>query len=161
MVIVIMGVSGSGKTTVGSQLARQLGWQFADADDYHSGQNVEKMRAGIPLTDADRRPWLDAMHTLISGWLASHQNAVLACSALRKCYRQILQVDEQVRFVYLQGDRDLLFRRLLERPNHYMKASMLESQINTLEEPADGLVLDANLTPAAIISKIRMAWELT
>ena len=97
MVIVVMGVSGSGKTTVGSQLAQQLGWPFADADDYHSSGNVEKMRSGIPLTDTDRAQWLHTLRSLISGWIAAQQNAVLACSALKQTYREYLRVDEQVR----------------------------------------------------------------
>jgi gluconokinase len=157
LVIVIMGVSGSGKTTVGSLLAGQLGWEFADADDYHSVANIEKMRSGIPLSDADRRPWLGQMRNLIDGWIASGKNAVLACSALREAYRQFLQASDEVRFVYLKGDRNLLSRRLLERPNHYMKEPMLASQISTLEEPVDAVVVDAGETAEDIVAKIRAA----
>lgn len=156
-----MGVSGSGKTTVGSLLASQLGWEFADGDDYHSAANVEKMREEIPLTDADRAPWLEQMRNMISGWIVSGKNGVLACSALREAYRQTLRVDDQVHFVYLKGDRNLLSRRLLERRNHYMKESMLESQISTLEEPVDAVIFDADETPKQIVSRIRAALVLT
>jgi gluconokinase len=161
LVIVIMGVSGSGKTTVGSLLAGQLGWEFADADDYHSAANIEKMRSGIPLSDADRRPWLDQMRTLIDGWIASGENAVLACSALRAAYRQFLRASDEVRFVYLKGDRNLLSRRLMARPNHYMKEPMLASQISTLEEPVDAVVVDAREATEHIVAKIRAALLLS
>lgn len=150
-----MGVSGSGKTTIGSLLARQLGWEFADADTYHSAASVEKMRDGIPLTDADRVPWLDALRDLVARWIAEGKSAVLACSALKETYRESLRVDEQVRFVYLKGNRDLLFHRLRERRDHYMKQQMLASQLRTLEEPANAIVVDANGTPGNIVREIR------
>jgi gluconokinase len=155
VVIVVMGVSGSGKTTVGSQLAQQLGWPFADADDYHSPGNVEKMRSGLPLTDTDRAQWLDTLRSLISGWIAAQTNAVLACSALKQTYREHLRVDEQVRFVYLKASEDLLSQRLLERQGHYMKRQMLESQLATLEEPNDAIVINVNGTPENIVLEIR------
>jgi gluconokinase len=155
LVIVVMGVSGSGKTTIGSLLARQLEWAFADADDYHSAANVEKMRNGIPLTDADRIPWLDALRALIACWIADGKSAVLACSALKESYRESLRIDEQVRYVYLKGNRDLLFYRLLERSDHYMKEQMLESQLGTLEEPVNAIVVDAKGTPEDIVREIR------
>src|SRR6267154_1537853 len=107
VVVLLMGVSGAGKTTVGKLLASQLGWEFADADDYHSAANVEKMRNGIPLTDADRRPWLESLRALIVTWTAAGKNGVLACSALKKEYRDRLVVGPEVRVVYLKADRDL------------------------------------------------------
>jgi len=160
LIIVIMGVAGSGKTTVGTLLASDLGWEFADADDYHSAANVEKMRGGMPLTDADRGPWLETLRARIVGWLESRTNAVLACSALRQVYRDRLQVNEQVHFVLLKGERDLLSTRLLQRPDHYMKQSMLESQLETLEEPMDAVVVDAGLAPAEIVHAIRGTFSL-
>jgi gluconokinase len=150
-----MGVSGAGKTAVGSQLAQQLGWEFADADDYHSSENVEKMRNGIPLNDADRTQWLHTLRSLIAGWISSGKNAVLACSALKRTYRQYLRVDEQIRFVYLKASEELLSQRLLARRGHYMKRQMLESQLATLEEPNDAIVVDASGTPENIVREIR------
>ena len=161
MVIVLMGVSGAGKTTVGSLLAQELHWDFADADDFHSVANIEKMRAGIPLTDADRAPWLDTLRALVARWIAENKNAVLACSALKRSYRSLLQVDERVHFVYLKGDRDLFSQRLLDRPHHYMKQQMLDSQLLTLEPPLDAIVVDANATPESIASEIRRQLDLT
>lgn len=161
MVIVVMGVAGSGKTTVGSLLARELHWEFADGDDFHSPANIAKMRAGIPLTDADRAPWLETLRGLAAGWIAKAENAVLACSALKQSYRDILQIGEQVRFVYLQGDRNVFSQRLLERHDHYMKAQMLDSQLRTLEPPLNAIVVDANASPENIVREIRRKLDLT
>ena len=155
MVIVVMGVSGSGKTTVGSRLAQQLGWEFADADDYHSPANVNKMRNGTPLTDADRESWLDALRALVASWMSAGSNAVLACSALREAYRERLRVNHAVRLVYLKASSELLSQRLLERRDHYMKQAMLASQLATLEEPGDALTVNANGTPEQIVRDIR------
>ena len=155
MVIVVMGVSGSGKTTVGSLLAQQLGWEFADADDYHPAANIEKMRDGIPLTDADRLPWLERLRSLIAGWITTGTGAVLACSALKQNYRERLRVGEPVRFVYLKASAEVLSQRLLERHGHYMKRQMLESQLATLEEPGDAIVVNANATPENMVREIR------
>src|SRR6267378_1059306 len=143
VVVLLMGVSGAGKTTVGKLLASQLGWEFADADDYHPAANVEKMRRGIPLTDADRAPWLEGLRSVIVEWIVAGKNGVLACSALKKEYRNRLVVGPEVRVVYLKGDQELLRERLLLRRGHYMKEAMLESQIATLEEPGDAIVVDA------------------
>jgi len=156
-----MGVSGSGKSTVGSLLAQELNWRFADADDHHSPANVEKMRSGIPLTDADRAPWLDSLRALISGWIARDEDAVLACSALKKGYREMLKVSGQVNFVYLKANRDLLARRLSARHGHYMKPDMLDSQFEALEEPKDAFIVDAGQTPQKIVREIRSALRLT
>ncbi len=160
MVIVVMGVSGSGKSMVGSQLALQLGWDFADADDYHAAASVEKMRNGIPLTDADRAPWLKALRSLITGWLEAGDGAVLACSALKQAYRDQLRGAEDVRFVYLKVRRDVLSQRLLERHDHYMKESMLDSQLQAIEEPIDATVVDANGMPENIVHSIRVNLNL-
>jgi gluconokinase len=156
-----MGVSGAGKTTVGSLLAQELHCDFADADDFHSVANIEKMSAGIPLTDADRAPWLDTLRAVVARWIAENKNAVLACSALKRSYRSLLQVDERVHFVYLKGDRDLLSQRLLDRHHHYMKQQMLDSQLLTLEPPLDAIFVDANATPESIASEIRRQIDLT
>ena len=160
MVIVVMGVSGSGKSTVGSQLASQLGWGFADADDYHAATSVEKMRSGIPLTDADRAPWLKALRSLIVGWIEAGKSAVLACSALKQGYRDQLRGDDDVRFVYLKVRRDVLSQRLLDRHDHYMKESMLDSQFQALEEPIEATVVDANGMPENIVHSIRVNLNL-
>ncbi|HVR24853.1 MAG TPA: gluconokinase [Candidatus Polarisedimenticolia bacterium] len=154
MVVLLMGVAGAGKTTVGKLLASQLGWDFADADDYHSAANIEKMRNGIPLTDADRAPWLDALRALISGWIAAENNAVLACSALRRAYRDHLRVGSEVCLIYLRVAPEVLRQRLRARHGHYMTEPMLESQLATLEEPQDALVIDAEAAPAMIVAEI-------
>jgi gluconokinase len=161
MVIVLMGVAGSGKTTVGSLLARELHWEFADGDDFHSPENIAKMRAGIPLTDADRAPWLEALRGLVAGRIAKAENAVLACSALKRSYRDVLQISEQVRFVYLKGDSNVFAQRLLERHDHYMKVQMLDSQLRTLEPPMNAIVVDANAPPENIAREIRRQFDLT
>jgi gluconokinase len=132
VIILIMGVSGVGKTTVGQALAQQLGWTFADADDFHSPANVAKMRAGIPLTDDDRGPWLESLRTAIEGWLASHQPSVLACSALKQAYRERLIVNTDVKLVFLHADFDLIAGRMDGRHGQYMNPGLLKSQFDTL-----------------------------
>ena len=149
--IVVMGVSGSGKTTVGRLVAKRLGWEFADADAFHTETNVEKMRRGIPLTDADRRPWLQALAELIGDRLSRGSSIVLACSALKREYRDLLgQDDERVSFVYLKGSRELILERLEARVGHYMNPDLLESQFLALEEPSDAIVLDVARPPAEL-----------
>jgi len=155
MVIILMGVSGAGKTTVGRALAEELGWRFADGDDFHSTANVAKMHSGIPLTDEDRSPWLQSLRNAIAGYLASGENVVLACSALKASYRRFLLVDLQVKLVSLRGSLDLIASRLGSRQGHYMSPHLLRSQFDTLEEPADGLTIDAGLPVAEIVKEIR------
>lgn len=159
MVIVVMGVSGSGKTTVGEALAKRLGWAFADADDFHPVANVEKMKHGIPLTDEDRAPWLAALHAAIEGWIAAGSGTVLACSALKRAYRDTLRegIDTaQLRCVYLQGSYELFDQRLLGRTGHYMPESLLRSQFAALEPPGEdeALSVDAGLPVEEIVDRV-------
>ena len=155
MVILLMGVSGSGKTTVGQLLASELGWELADGDDYHPAANVEKMRNGIPLTDADRAPWLETLRALIAGWIAAGKNVVLACSALKRAYRESLRVGPEVQVVYLRGTPQLLTQRLRARAGHFMTERMLESQLAALEEPEDAVVVEVDRAPEEIVRGIR------
>lgn len=162
-VVIVMGVAGSGKTTVGTALAVALGWRFVDADDHHSPASVGKMARGEPLDDADRRPWLDDLHAIIEAALASGDGLVLACSALKAGYRARLApagAGGRIRFVYLAGTPELFHARLAQRAGHFMKAAMLDSQLATLEPPADALEVDAALSVAAVVSRIRTALEL-
>jgi gluconokinase len=156
MIVIVMGVSGSGKTTVGRLLARELGWPFYDGDDWHPPANRDKMRRGIALTDADRDIWLTALQHFISKLIQGGQSAVIACSALKQAYRDRLQVDEQlVRFIYLKGSYDLIRQRLQERQGHFMPANLLTSQFETLEEPQEVVTIDIANEPEAIISLIK------
>jgi len=158
MVVLLMGVAGSGKTTIGRQLADELGWNFADADDFHPPANVAKMSAGIPLNDADRAPWLAAIRLYIDARLARGENAVVTCSALKEKHRAVLLADPaQVKLVYLRGTRELLWSRISSRQGHFMKPAMLDSQLATLEEPASALVIDITQAPEQIIAGIRRA----
>lgn len=158
MIILVMGVSGSGKTTVGKLLADSLDWQFSDADAFHSPENVEKMRRGIPLSEADRTPWLKDLQTAIKQWLQEDKNVVLACSALKDSYRQFLILDsDRIKLIYLKGSYELIQKRLQERRNHYMPEKLLESQFDTLEEPLDAICIDAAASPQVIVQKIRTA----
>jgi len=156
VVVLLMGVSGAGKSTVGKLLASELGWEFADADDFHPAANVEKMRNGIPLTDTDRGPWLESLRAVIADWIEAGKNGVLACSALKKAYRDMLVVGSEVRVVYLKADREVLRERLLGRHGHYMKEGLLESQIATLEEPTGVIVVNGDEPPEDVARAIRV-----
>jgi len=157
MVIIVMGVAGSGKSTIGSLLASRLGWQFVEGDEYHSPANVEKMRAGIPLTDADRQPWLAKLAALIVGWNTAGENTVLTCSALRRSYREQLGLGEGIMYVYLKGTRAELEQRLRDRKSHFAGVELLESQLATLEEPAPdepAVTVPLSDTPGQIVDRV-------
>jgi gluconokinase len=159
MIVVVMGVSGVGKTTIGITLARRLGWQFLDADDFHPAANVEKMRHGVPLTDDDRRPWLDALARELARRAAAGDDVVLACSALHRWHRDALRADAcgaDLRFVYLRAGYDDIDRRLRARTGHFMPESLLRSQLDTLEPPdaTEALGVDAVAPPEAIVDAI-------
>jgi gluconokinase len=155
MIIVLMGVTGSGKTTVGKLLADELGWKYYDADDFHSPANIEKMKRGIPLDDVDRKPWLESLRDLIRNRFERAENGVLACSALKASYRNYLLVNDEVRLIYLKGDYELIHKRLSDRSSHYMNPKLLDSQFETLEEPEGHLAIDVSLSPAEIVKNIR------
>jgi gluconokinase len=152
MVLILMGVTGAGKTTVGDLLARKIGWRFYDADDLHPAANKEKMHQAIPLTDEDRLPWLNAVRALIEKCLSEGTDAVIACSALRQAYRDVLQLDPAtVKFVYLKGSRALIEQRLAQRTGHFMNKDLLQSQFDTLEEPADAFAVDVSGDPESVV----------
>jgi gluconokinase len=155
MVIVLMGVTGSGKTTIGRLLSKELGWKYYDADDFHPQANVEKMKSGVPLNDDDRRPWLETLSHLIRNCLERGENAVLACSALKESYREFLLVDERVKLIYLKGDYALIQKRLNARRGHYMNPKLLDSQFETLEEPERDWQVDVSSSPDEIVKTIK------
>jgi len=155
MIVIVMGVVGAGKTTVGRMLAAQLKWEFADADDFHPSSNVEKIRNGIPLNDADREPWLDLLHQAMARWITAGANVVLACSALKRSYRSKLKVSPEVRFVYLKGSAELIAERLRQRHGHFAGQSILTSQLADLEEPDDALTVEVSSSPEQIVEEIR------
>jgi gluconokinase len=150
-----MGPAGSGKTTVGKLLAAQLKWEFADADDFHSPANIEKMSRGIPLSDDDRIPWLHSLRDAIQQWDAQNKNVVLACSALKRSYRELLQINSNVKLVYLKGSYELLRERLHSRKGHYAGEQILAGQFADLEEPTDAITIDAAQSPEQIVAEIR------
>ena len=160
MIIILMGVSGSGKTTIGRLLARDLGWDFYDADDYHPPDNIAKMANGIPLTDEDRQPWLQSIQDLIIDLIQQNKHAIIACSALKEIYRNKLHVKHIVQFVYLLGSFELIKERLTSRQRHFMTTDLLASQFAALEEPQDVLAIDISATPEEIVSAIRTAFEI-
>lgn len=153
--VIVMGVAGCGKTTVGKSLAKHLGWDFYDADDFHPAENIAKMTDGIPLDDADRSPWLASLHILISSCLIQNRPSVLACSALKESYRQqMLAGNDGAQIVFLKGNYDLIWSWLSMRNDHYMKPQMLQSQFETLEEPTNALTLDISKSVNDIVQEI-------
>jgi gluconokinase len=155
MIVIVMGVVGAGKTTIGQLLAQELGWQFADADDFHPQANVEKIRRGIPLTDEDRQPWLGRLREFLMDCAVGQRDLVLACSALKRSYRHVLDVGPEVEFVYLKGSADLIAERLRSRQDHFADEQILASQFADLEEPEEALTVDLAESPAEIVREIR------
>jgi len=158
IVLILMGVSGAGKTTVGTLLAEALGWEFVDGDDFHPDANRKKMEQGIPLTDEDRRPWLRAIRDYIRERLSAGAPAVIACSALKAAYREVLlDGNDGAKIVYLKGSHGLIRRRLDARTDHFFDAELLKSQFETLEEPESeaALTVSVNASPEAIVRTIR------
>jgi gluconokinase len=152
---IVMGVSGSGKTSVGKALAARLGWDFYDADDFHPQANIIKMANGIPLDDSDRSPWLASLRDLINSCLTQNEPGVLACSALKENYREkLLEGNDGVQIIYLKGSYDLIWSRMFSRKEHYMKPEMLRSQFDTLEEPLNVWIVDASLSVNEIVQVI-------
>ena len=155
MIVVVMGVSGSGKTTVGRLLAQQLGWKYLEGDDFHSPENIEKMSNGVSLTNEDRMPWLARMKNEIDNCFENGSDAVVACSALQNHYRAYLAAGiSTIRFVYLKGESAVIRERMKSRGNHYMKSEMLDSQFASLEEPPDAIVADIRKAPEDIVSQV-------
>ena len=157
MVVVLMGVSGSGKTTIGKILAGKLGWPFVEGDDYHPAANVEKMRAGKPLTDEDRRPWLAALRERVDRACTTGENIVLACSALKHAYQDYLERHDPacVHYVYLHGSEELIKKRLAARKGHFMNPALLHSQFETLEPPAEAVRVDVAGSPEDVADEVR------
>ena len=158
MVVIIFGVSGAGKTTIGQLLTEELAWRFYEADDFHSQANIDKMHAGVPLTDEDRQPWLERLRGLIERCLAAKENAVLTCSALKKSYRSYLRVNKEVEFVYLRGSYELVANQLRRRQGHFMTPELLRSQFATLEEPeaAEGVIaIELGRSPRELVEEIK------
>ena len=156
MVVIVMGVTGAGKTTIGCGLAASLGWEFHDGDELHTEASKRKMHSGIALDDSDRAPWLSAIRKLIEAMLSEGRNGVVACSALKQSYRDELVVDPKlVRVVYLKGSEQLIAERLRNRVGHFMNPALLRSQFDTLETPIDAIVVDVSPAPEAIVDEIR------
>jgi gluconokinase len=158
VIVIVMGVSGSGKSYVAGKLAEATGWPFAEGDDYHSAANKAKMSAGIPLTDADRGPWLDTLHDLMAAWHAEGKCGILTCSALKETYRDRLVASlPKARFVWLDPPRTVLAERMAHRPGHFMPPALLDSQLATLEPPKGVLRLDGSEPIEQTIQTI-LAW---
>jgi gluconokinase len=162
VVVVIFGVSGVGKTTVGKLLADELGWKFYEADDFHPAANIEKMKHGIPLGDEDRRPWLERLRQVIERCITADENAVIACSALKRAYRDFLRVNDNVRFVFLRASRARVAERLQRRHGHFMPPRLLDSQFADLEEPgadeqALTVAIEGSAEDVAEVIKMRLS----
>jgi gluconokinase len=160
VIVIVTGVAGAGKTTIGKRLASDLGWKFYDADDLHPPANIDKMRRGEPLDDADRAPWLASVREIIRAALDRRENAVIACSALKESYRTMLRVAPEVLFVYLRIDPPLAQERMARRAGHFFNPNLTASQFATLEEPTDVLQIDAALPPEEIVKEIRQRLAL-
>jgi gluconokinase len=159
VIVIVFGVSGAGKTTIGKLLAEHLGWRFYEADDFHPRANIEKLRGGRPLTDEDRCPWLERLREQIARSLTTKENAVLACSALKRSYRERLRVSDDVKFVFLHGDYALVERQLRHRRGHFMNPALLKSQFADLEEPGAGedvLTIKLGRTPQELVEEIKI-----
>ena len=156
MVLIVMGVTGAGKTTIGRALATSLGWEFHDGDELHTEASKLKMHRGVALDDLDRAPWLKALRKLIQTLLSEDRNAVVACSALKQSYRDELVVDPKlVKIVYLKGSKQLIAERLRRRIGHFVNPDLLQSQFDTLEEPRNAIVVDVSAAPETIVSEIK------
>jgi len=158
VIVIIFGVSGSGKTTLGKLLAHELDWRFYEADDFHSPVNIEKMRRGVPLTDEDRWPWLEDLRELIKRAMAAGENAVLACSALKRAYRDRLRTNDEVKFVFLHGDHALVEKQMRQRRGHFMDPELLRSQFADLEEPQPDehvLTIELGRIPQELVEEIK------
>jgi gluconokinase len=158
MVVIIFGVSGAGKTTIGELLARELGWRFYEADDFHSQANIDKMHQGVPLTDEDRSPWLENLRELIKRCVTAGENAVLACSALKEAYRRRLRVSDKVKLVFLRGNYELIANQLRQRRGHFMNPALLQSQFADLEapQPVEGaVVIELGRNPRELVQEIK------
>jgi gluconokinase len=157
MIVIVMGVTGTGKTTIGTLLSSREGWHYAEGDDYHSEANKAKMHAGIPLSDEDRAPWLATLHGVLLGWYQNGESGVLTCSALKQSYRDLLGEGlphNLYRFVWLNVSREVIAERLSHRAGHYMNPALLDSQLATLEPPTDALVISAEGTPDETVALI-------
>jgi gluconokinase len=162
MIVVLMGVSGSGKSTIGRVLAEKLGWHFVEGDEFHPPANKAKMHAGIPLTDEDRRPWLESLAKRIDEARDRKEDAVLACSALKHSYQDYLKHDlDIVQYVYLEGSEELIRERIANRPGHFMNPALLHSQFETLEPPEDAVRVDVAPPPDAVADTIIARLHLT
>jgi gluconokinase len=154
MIFIVMGVSGSGKTTVGKTVSSQFGWKFYEGDEYHPAKNMEKMKNGIPLNDKDRLPWLLCLKKIIEEALENKENIIISCSALKEAYRKILKINNDVKFIYLKGSYDLVKKRMEERGSHFFKPAMLKSQLDDLEEPKDVIEIDISGSKDSVVKDV-------